>query len=79
MCSDLGCEQDVGAVKAAQVPSALTPETIRMLGDSNSCDTDLGVEGKSVDLTGKGYEGAESEIAGEKICFATCSEKGLNY
>lgn len=65
----------MGAVKAAQVPSALTPETIGVLEDSSSCDAALSVEGKSVNLTGKGCEGAESEIAGEKIC----SENGLNY
>jgi len=36
-CSEFGCEQDVGAVKAAHVLLALTPETIEMLcADSSS-------------------------------------------
>lgn len=36
-CSEFGCDQDVGAVKAAQVLLAVTPETIGMLcGDSSS-------------------------------------------
>lgn len=30
-CSEFGCDQDVGAVEAAQVLLALTPETVGML------------------------------------------------